>query len=280
MENDNLLKNRILEEMSVNYANALEKNFEEAKKWIRITSTGTVDLLRREGLTGTEEVLWYLIGKKYAQEAGLSEQDSVSNQELCDELGKKIGSILPWVKTLRDAGYLETIQKEHRIKINLIEHFLKELSQKEQGISKTSIIKTGARNNATNNRKIKPQGKVPAIIPFDVAKTSTKPSLKEFLESHGNSNVHNDVISCIGYYFKHFLNKDEFSEGQARYAYEHLRKSIPRHFHQAFIDAKTKRIYLENGSEQDSWKISYDGELHVEKDLKKYDSPQEEYSET
>ena len=65
-------KDRIKEEMSVDYSNALERNFEIAKKFIRVTNEGKVSLLTKDKLSGKEQILLYLIGKLYAKEAGFS----------------------------------------------------------------------------------------------------------------------------------------------------------------------------------------------------------------
>lgn len=131
MATEDSFKKRILEEMSVSYANTLEKNFSLAKEFIRITSTGTVDFLGdKQDLTGTEKILLYLIGKVYAKEASLSASEYASTQELCNELGIKMGSALPWLKTLRDEGKVDAKNSQHSIKINLIEQTLKELSRK------------------------------------------------------------------------------------------------------------------------------------------------------
>lgn len=124
------LKDKILSEMTVDYANTLEKNFSHTKEFLRITSTGTVDLLKKDEFTGLEKILLYLIGKVYAKEAGLTSSEFVSNKELCEELGLKIGSVLPWLKTLRDEGKVESKDSKHAIKVNLIENFLKDLNTK------------------------------------------------------------------------------------------------------------------------------------------------------
>ena len=100
--NQNVLKKRIIDEMTVDYSSALEKNFDLAKQFVRITKEGKLDILFKEKLTGKEQVMLYLIGKLYAKEAGLSTTDDVGNKELMDELGIPEGSVLPWLKGLRD----------------------------------------------------------------------------------------------------------------------------------------------------------------------------------
>ena len=62
------LRKKIIDEMTVNYSNALEKNFDLAKQFIRITQDGKVDILHKEKFGGKEQILLYLIGKLYAKE--------------------------------------------------------------------------------------------------------------------------------------------------------------------------------------------------------------------
>ena len=128
------LKKRILEEMTVDYANALEKNFDLAKQFMRITQDGKVDVIVKERISGKEKILLYLIGKLYAKEAGFSPTDDVSNKELMDELGIPEGSLLPWLKELRDKNKIKQIKKGktvyHRIPINAVERTLKSIEKK------------------------------------------------------------------------------------------------------------------------------------------------------
>jgi len=125
------LDSRIKEEMTVDYENVLEKNFDVAKEFIRITSTGTIDVLGKEKFIGIEKILLYFIGKVYAKEAGLSDSEFTSHKELCQELGIVKGSVLPWVKKLRDEGKLDVKKGKHAIKVNYIESILKKLSEKK-----------------------------------------------------------------------------------------------------------------------------------------------------
>lgn len=131
---ENTLMKRIIEEMTADYANALEKNFDLAKQFIRITKAGKVDILLKDNLTGPEQILLYLTGKMYAKEAGLSTTDDVGNQEFMDELGVPKGSLLPWLKKLRDENKIKLIKRgkytHHNISINYIEKTLKEVGGK------------------------------------------------------------------------------------------------------------------------------------------------------
>jgi len=123
------LRKRIIEEMTVNYASALERNFDLAKQFIRITKDGKVDILFKDKLGGKEQLLLYLIGKLYAKEAGLIATDDVGNEELMNELGVRKGSLLPWLKNLRDRNKIKQVKKgrytHHSIPVNFVEKTLK-----------------------------------------------------------------------------------------------------------------------------------------------------------
>jgi hypothetical protein len=128
------LKKKILGEMTVNYSDNLQKNFEMAKQFIRITRDGQVDILNKDKLSGTEQIQLYLIGKMYAKEAELATTDEAGNNELMEQLSIPVGSLLPWLKQLRDAKKIKQVKRErnvyHRIPVNLIEGTLKTIERK------------------------------------------------------------------------------------------------------------------------------------------------------
>ena len=127
-------KTRIRKEMMVDYASALEKNFDLAKQFLKITSKGKVDLHFKEKLTGKQQILLYLIGKLYAKEADLIETNDVGNKELMGELGIPEGSLLPWLKHLREKKKIKQVKigryKHHSVSINLVEKILKDVEKK------------------------------------------------------------------------------------------------------------------------------------------------------
>ena len=133
-QSENNLKKKIIEEMTVDYGSALEKNFDIAKQLIRITKDGKIDVLYKDRLTGKESISLYLIGKLYAKEADLTTTKDAGNNELMDELGVPKGSILPWIKELRDDNRIKTISKGrftyHTIAPNVVERSLKEIIKK------------------------------------------------------------------------------------------------------------------------------------------------------
>jgi len=133
-QKDNELRKRIIEEMTVDYSSALEKNFNLAKQFIRITREGRIDILFKDKLNGENQILLYLIGKLYAKEVGFIATDDVGNKELMDELGIPSGSLLPWLKELREKNRIKQVKKGrytyHIIPINLVEKILKGIERK------------------------------------------------------------------------------------------------------------------------------------------------------
>ena len=128
------LKARISEEMTLDYSSALEKNFDLAKQFIGITKAGRVDILIKDRLNGEEQVLLYLIGKLYAKEVGYTATEEVPNKELLGELGIPEGSLLPWLKDLRDTNKIRQVKRGrytyHLIPPNLVERTLKSVEKK------------------------------------------------------------------------------------------------------------------------------------------------------
>ena len=134
MENQADFKSRILDEMTVSYSSKLEKNFELAKQFIRLTPEGTVDVLVRDRLPGKEQILLYLVGKMYAKEAGFVTDENVGNNELLEQLGFPVGSLLPFLKELRDENLIRQVKREnnvyHAVPPALIEEILNSVSNK------------------------------------------------------------------------------------------------------------------------------------------------------
>jgi len=137
--NDSGLKKKILDEMTVDYASTLEKNFELAKQFVRIGRDGKVEVLIKDKVGGKEQIQLYLIGKLYAKEAGLAMTDDAGNNELMEQLGMPKGSLLPWLKGLRDKNKVKQVSREkkvfHRIPVNLLESTLRSIEKKVHGKS-------------------------------------------------------------------------------------------------------------------------------------------------
>ena len=128
------LKKKVLSEMTVDYSSNLEKNFPLAKQFVRITSEGLVDVLIKDKVSGPEQILLYLVGKMYAKEGGLATTDEVGNRELMEQLGIPKGSLLPWLKELRDKNKIRQVRRErnvyHSVPVNLIESTLQTIEKK------------------------------------------------------------------------------------------------------------------------------------------------------
>jgi hypothetical protein len=133
-EDNKSLKQKIMEEMTVEYSGTLEKNFDLAKQFIRITKEGRADILVKDKVSGQDRILLYLIGKLYAKEAGLARSDSVGNKELMNELGIPEGSLLPWLMALRKKPGIKQIKEEkqvaHYMPITLVESVLRAIEKK------------------------------------------------------------------------------------------------------------------------------------------------------
>ena len=146
---EDALREKILNEMVVDYSDALEKNYALAKKFIRITKDGKVDILFKDKLTGTEKISLYLIGKLYAKRAGVTETEYVNNKELIDEIGIPMNSLLPWLKILRDKKIVHTEsngrETSHAIMINTIESVLSRINEKI-GTQKQDIAESNKQN--------------------------------------------------------------------------------------------------------------------------------------
>ncbi len=134
IKKESALKKKIIEEMTVDYSNALEKNFDLAKQFIRITKDGKIEVLYKDRLNGKEQIILYLIGKLYAKEAEFTSTDDVGNNELLNELGIPSGSLLPWLKELREENKIKQIKKgkyvHHSISVNWVEKTLNHIEKK------------------------------------------------------------------------------------------------------------------------------------------------------
>lgn len=128
------LRKKIIQEMTVDYSRVLENNFSLAKQFVRLTKEGDVEILVKDKVTGQEKILLYLIGKLYAKEAGLTSSDEVGNEEFLENLGMPQGSLLPWLKGLRDENKIKQIQRNrhtfHTIPISLVGETLRQIDKK------------------------------------------------------------------------------------------------------------------------------------------------------
>jgi hypothetical protein len=115
METQTELKKRILDEMTIKHSSILSENFDLAKRYVRVRDDGSVELLVRERVTGKEQILLYLIGKVYAKEGALTNDENVGNAELLDQLGIPEGSLFPWLKELRQTNQIRQLKRENNV---------------------------------------------------------------------------------------------------------------------------------------------------------------------
>jgi len=114
-------------------------------------------------------------------------------------------------------------------------------------------------------KKISP--KKVEVEPFEIdGKADTGvPSLESFFKQKGLSGSAQEIIAGVGYYTNHYLSQPEFSEGNVEFACKVLGLSRPIHLHQAFVDTKNKKSWIEQGTTNDKWKIGRVGEIDMEK---------------
>jgi hypothetical protein len=127
------LKEKILSEMKVDYSDSLDRNFDLAKNFIEITNEGKihVKIKNNENIEAKDIISLYLIGKIYAKEVELSENENATNEELASELGMPDGTVRTALKRLRDSNKIKQIEPGvHNIPINIIEKTLKEIQER------------------------------------------------------------------------------------------------------------------------------------------------------
>lgn len=131
------LKERILAEMTVSHADALEKHFELAKQLIQITTTGKIHLVEKDNYNAKEQIVLYLIGKVYAKKAELSIEDGADRSELMSELGLPGGTVDPKLKELADGRVIErnkdATATKYSVSLARLEQQLKAIQLKRGG---------------------------------------------------------------------------------------------------------------------------------------------------
>lgn len=244
------LKKRIMEEMTVDYSKVLEQDLDMAKQFVRLTENGNVDVIFKEKLTGQEKILLYLIGKHYAKVAGLAATDQVGNNELMENLAIPSGSLLPWLKCLRDENRIEQTERErhtyHSIPISQVDKTLKEVAKK---------IQVG----------VQPSQEVPST-----AKSLSLPdSLAEFIKSKGNPTKHSVLVVVFGYWLFNKKNQRSFNVKDIKGCYNDA--GIPESWNTSqFLNLAQSKGYFKRLDERKddrlSWTIAQSGEKFVEEE--------------
>jgi len=132
------LKQRVLDEMRYAAEDMLDKCFERSREIVRIRENGRIFVLSKDLLDGQRTLLSYLLGKRYAYAADLSETYKASVEELAEETGLNRNSIPVWLGELKDKGLVEGDRGDgrrvyHYLKESRIEDALKMIQEKLTG---------------------------------------------------------------------------------------------------------------------------------------------------
>lgn len=241
-------RKRILAEMTFNYSGVLEQNFEVAKQYVRLAKNGDVDVLSKERLTGQEKILLYLLGKLYAKEASLATTEEVGNNELMKNLSIPMGSLLPWLKSLRDESRISETEKDnhayHSLPISQVEMVLKEITKKVQG---------GA--------YVREEAPLKTVLP------SLPESLAEFVKLKGNVSKHGVLVVIFGYWLVHKKKQNSFNSKDIMKCYYetlmHKSSNTSQYMNAAQSEGYFKRLD-EKKDDHVAWTITRTGEMYVE----------------
>lgn len=119
--------------MITDTTNALERNFNLAKKFVEISQEGKVNVLLKSHseIDAKDSLTLYMVGKLYAKEAELCESEAVSNDELAEELGLPGGTVRRALVELRNERKITQAKRGlHSIKTNLLERILNDIALK------------------------------------------------------------------------------------------------------------------------------------------------------
>lgn len=240
------LRKRILEELVINYS-VLEQNLNLAKGLIGLAENGEVDVKIREKLTGPDKILLYLVGKLYAKEAGLATTDEVGNSEFMEKLAIPSGSLLPWLKTLRDENRIRQTERDrytyHSIPISQVEKTLTEIAQK---IYHREPQETGQ--------------------PSTTAQASLPESLAEFVKSKGNPSKHGVLVVIFGYWIFNKLKRDAFTTKDIKECYSDARIHESSNTSAYLNGAQSEGYFMRLDKKKDNhvaWTITQTGEKFV-----------------
>ena len=106
------LKQRILDEMLVDYDDILEEYFDSARTLFNLQKDGTVEVLDIEHMSNRDKIVKYLIGKLYSTKSELCQSFNVGYQELEDNLMIPKGSLMSSLKKLRDTKVIKSAKED------------------------------------------------------------------------------------------------------------------------------------------------------------------------
>ncbi len=135
MAPDDALRDWIRSEMTMEKPDILTQVKQRVARLLGVSSDGKVAFRISDDQAGRlgadEKILLYVMGKLYAQAAGYTETDSVSNAELQRELGMPEGTVRAKLTGLRRAGFLTSDKPgSHAIVRNRITAALGDIERK------------------------------------------------------------------------------------------------------------------------------------------------------
>ncbi|MDD5473841.1 MAG: hypothetical protein PHU34_06795 [Candidatus Methanoperedens sp.] len=141
----------------------------------------------------------------------------------------------------------------------------KEVEANDAEIKQSNDFKTKQSNNGI--KKYKPS-RLDNVSPeeFDISCDGVIP-FKDFFNDKKPSRTAPEMIAVTGFYLKHYLKKEEFSEGNVMYAYVAVGVKRPVRVHKAFQDTKDRLHWVTKGSSVGKWILSQIGEDYVLHDL-------------
>jgi hypothetical protein len=123
-------------------------------------------------------------------------------------------------------------------------------------------------------KKTKTKAKGIQAEKFDLHKSESKPSLKEFFDQKSPGTNNGNRVAVIAYYIKRMNDTPTFSEGNIDYAYRILElKGRPNHLHQVLINNKNERDLFEPVEGDGMWELTRTGEIFVEEKLPAQNGP-------
>ncbi len=133
-------------------------------------------------------------------------------------------------------------------------------------IKQSSDIETKQSNNGV--KKQNKSSRLENVSPedFEISCDGVIP-FKDFFNDKKPSRTAPEMIAVTGFYLKHYLKKEEFSEGNVMYAYLAVELKRPVRVHKAFQDTKDRRHWITRGSSVGKWILSPIGEDYVLRDL-------------
>lgn len=233
-------------------------------EYLRISKDGQVVIVKT---VPTRKILSLILSARFvANKVDKQIPDDVTKDELLNYsyLQKEVFSAR-FSELLRE-GFADLSQNKVKAKnILLVERFLKHLN----GEQKQFIIQRPAAKNPVEGKasKIKraPIKRVDEE-PFNINGDSSLKSLKAYMdEKNPQSNA--EKVVTIASYLSDCLGQKEFSEGQVMFAFNRLGLKRPEAFHQIFLDIKSKRNLLSQGTDDLKWSLTIKGEDFVRHDL-------------